>query len=197
MHELLLSSLLARFEAGAPLPGREQLAAAVRVRRLREREAAFHANDACSHLFAVREGYLKQVYVRADGAERIKSFAGPGELFACPFALRPGGRTSFASIAIGPCTVESVDYRLVEGLAAAHPRWQAVLTEAFRRLAELKVERERDLLMLSAEALYRELAARRPALLAAVPQKDLAGYLGVTPVGLNRIVRRVREAAHA
>lgn len=195
MHELVLHSLLASFEAAGPLPGKDKLAASVRVRRLREREAAFHANDACSHVFAVRDGILKQVYVREDGTERIKSFAGPGELFACPFALRPGGRTSFASVAIGPCTVESVDYRLLEALAASYPRWQAVLTEAFRRLAELKVERERDLLMLSAQELYRDLAERRPALLAAVPQKDLAGYLGVTPVGLNRIVRRVREAS--
>jgi hypothetical protein len=44
--------------------------------------------------------------------------------------------------------------------------------------------------MLSAAELYRQLAAEAPALVARVPQKDLAAFLGVTPVGLNRIVRR-------
>ena len=43
--------------------------------------------------------------------------------------------------------------------------------------------------MLSAAELYRQLA-EAPDLVARVPQKDLAAFLGVTPVGLNRIVRR-------
>jgi len=54
----------------------------------------------------------------------------------------------------------------------------------------LKVQRERDLLTLSAEELYRKFVANSPALASRVPQKDLAAFLGVTPVGINRIVRR-------
>ena len=61
---------------------------------------------------------------------------------------------------------------------------------AFQRLAELKVQREKDLLMLTAEELYLKFAAGHPATLAAIPQKDLASFLGVTAVGLNRIIRR-------
>ncbi|MCS0808769.1 Crp/Fnr family transcriptional regulator [Massilia agilis] len=188
-------AMLARFEHafGAPLPEAGRLAAAVRVRALRHREAAFEAGELCSHVFAVRSGILKQVYFGADGSERIKSFAAPGDLFGCPFALTEGGRTSFASISIGSAVVESIDFRLVEALAEQHPAWQAAVGLAFRRLAEIKVVRERDLLMLSPAELYLKFAQERPELAAAVPQKDLAGYLGVTPVGLNRILRRLRD----
>jgi CRP-like cAMP-binding protein len=197
MEPFVLPALLERFQAdtGLRLPEVQSLAAAIRVRRLNDREAAFEAGDACPQVFAVRSGVLKQAYLKEDGTERIKSFAGPGELFACPFALTDGRRTSFASVSIGPSVVESLDFRLVEALAQRHLAWQSAIALAFRRLAELKVVRERDLLLLSAEELYRQFAQERPDLLAAVPQKDLAGYLGVTPVGLNRIIRRQRTKA--
>ena len=58
--------------------------------------------------------------------------------------------------------------------------------------AERKEKRERELLILNAEERYREFLAEAPALQSRVPQKDLARYLGLTPVGLNRIVKRVR-----
>jgi hypothetical protein len=56
------------------------------------------------------------------------------------------------------------------------------------------VERERDLLTLTPRDLYAKLAASAPPWLPRVPQKDLAAYLGVTPVGLNRIVKQRGKA---
>jgi hypothetical protein len=44
--------------------------------------------------------------------------------------------------------------------------------------------------MLTAEELYRQFVRDSPALALRVSQRDLAAILGVTPVGLNRIVRR-------
>ena len=117
-----------------------------------------------------------------------------GELFGCPIALTPGGRTTFASVAIEPAVVESTEWRLVEGLGRTSLEWQKAIRYLFQRLAELKVRRERDLLMLSAADLYRQLAGESPDLIARVPQKDLAAFLGVTPVGLNRIIRRVASS---
>jgi CRP-like cAMP-binding protein len=143
---------------------------------------------------AVRRGLLKQLYAKDDGTEWIKSFAREGELFGCPIALTPGGRTTFASVAIEPAVVESTEWRLVEGLGRTSLEWQKAIRYLFQRLAELKVRRERDLLMLSAADLYRQLAGESPDLIARVPQKDLAAFLGVTPVGLNRIIRRVASS---
>ena len=180
--------------AGQRPPDAQLLLPGLRRHVLADQEAAFHAGDACSRVFIVRSGLLKQQYIDDQGRPTIKSFALPGELFACPFALQPGGVCSFASVAIGPAVVESLDFRAVEALAARELAWQALLRQAFQRLSELKVERERDLLMLSAEDLVRRLMETRPQLFDLVPQKDLAAYFGLTPVGLNRILRRLRTA---
>jgi len=59
--------------------------------------------------------------------------------------------------------------------------------------AERKEARERELLTLRPEDRYRCFVANSPSLEARITQKELAAYLGVTPVGLNRIVKRVRN----
>lgn len=192
MDELTTVRLLRRLETAAnlQLAGIDRVARAIRTMVLPARQAAFHEDEPCPRLFVVREGLFKQLYTAEAGHEWIKSFAPEGEAFACPVALG-GGRTTFASIAIEPSIVEVVDWRDIEALGAIDLGWQKAIRYAFQFLAELKVRRERDLLMMNAEQLYRRFAETSPDLLQRVPQKDLAAYLGVTAVGLNRIVKRV------
>jgi CRP-like cAMP-binding protein len=196
MHAPATLEILDRVEAhvGA-LPRHRALLDAVRVTSLAPRQRAFGEDEACPRLFVVQSGLFKQLYTRDDGTEWIKSFAREGDLFACPLALTSGGRTTFASVAIEPSVVEWVEWRVIEQLGETDIAWQKAIRIGFQRLAELKVRRERDLLMLSAEALYRQFVADAPDLASRVPQKDLAAFLGVTPVGLNRIIRRSRRAA--
>jgi CRP-like cAMP-binding protein len=182
---------VARYQAvHGPLSHVDRLLDAVRVVPLQPRESAFREDEVCPRLYLVRSGLLKQLYTSEDGSEWIKSFAREGDLFACPIALTRGGRTTFASVAIEPSIVEYVEWQAIEALGETDIAWQRAIRLGFQRLAELKVRRERDLLMLSAEALYRQFAADAPELIDRVPQKDLAAFFGVTPVGLNRIIRR-------
>jgi CRP-like cAMP-binding protein len=192
MEHLTLVRALRRLEQdfGLQLPEVEQLAAAVQLLPLRERAFAFHEGEHCPRLFGVRTGLLKQFYTTPDGKEWIKSFTAEDELFACPIGFPPGGRTSFAAAALENSVLEAIDWRLIEALGERHLAWQKAIRCAFQALAGLKMVRERDLLMYTPEQMYRQLQARRPEMVARVPQKDLAAYLGVTPVGLNRIARR-------
>jgi CRP-like cAMP-binding protein len=92
--------------------------------------------------------------------------------------------------------VERIDYRVIQTLAAESIEWQRAIATAYTMLARIKVRRERDLLMLTAEQLYEQFVTDAPQLSERIPQKDLAAYLGVTAVGLNRIVRRCRTRSH-
>ncbi|KQV54361.1 hypothetical protein ASE26_01220 [Duganella sp. Root198D2] len=176
---------------GLQLPEVETLAASVRLVQLREREFAFHQGDHCPRLFGVRSGLLKQFYTTPDGKEWIKSFTAEDELFACPLGFQPGGRTSFGTAALEASVVEALDWRLVDDLGERHLAWQKAIRFGFQALSGLKMVRERDLLMYTPEQMYQHLLDSRPGLVQRVPQKELAAYLGVTPVGLNRIARRL------
>jgi CRP-like cAMP-binding protein len=138
---------------------------------------------------------LKQFYSTADGQEWIKSFTAEGELFGCPFALLRGQPASFSAQAIESSVVEQIDFTVIMRLASESVAWQTLIRRGIEELAFLKLQRERELLTDSPETLYREFVRKRPALAQRVPQKDLAAYLGMTPVGLSRIAKRTRAAA--
>ena len=178
--------------AGQTLPEIFRLAAAVRVRRIDAGGAIFHQDEAHPFLYVVLEGVVKLVYLRPDGKEGIKSFIEERQFFASLSALSPQGRTSFSAVALGPCRLEYIPFSVLRDLADGDLAWSRMMRNAVMAFAERKERRERDFLTLDAEERYRMLLADTPGLVARVPQKDLASYLGITPVGLSRIAKRVK-----
>lgn len=157
--------------------------------------SVFAQDEAHPFLYVVRAGLIKLVYERDDGEAWIKSFAQEGRFFASIAALKTGGRASFSAVALEETRLERIDAAPLLDLADRHLEWSRAVREALTLFAGRKEKRERELLTLGAEGRYRAALRDEPDLVARVPQKDLALYLGVTPVGLNRIARRVRGEA--
>lgn len=181
--------------AGGPLPEWSLVAEAITLRSVATGGTVFLQDAEHPYVYAVRSGLVKLCYLGEDGSEWIKSFADEGRFFASIAALQPAGRTSFMAGAIEDTLLERIDHRLLAGLSARHLAWSQALQAMTMLFAARKEQRERELLTLSAENRYRAFAAAHAGLLQRIPQKDLARHLGVTPVGLNRIVMRVRRGA--
>jgi CRP-like cAMP-binding protein len=180
--------------AGAELPDWDRFAAGIRRRRLVAGETLFDVERPYPWLVVVGQGLFKLVYVREDGGERIKSFVGEGSFFASLSALAPGGRTTFSAIAMTEGVVDQLDYESLQRHGDRHVEWQRALRVAVQLYGVRKEKRERELLVMSAEERYRSLLAEDPALAARVPLKDLALHLGITPVALSRIRRRMARS---
>lgn len=67
------------------------------------------------------------------------------------------------------------------------------LRRAFEIYGFRKEVREKELLMLSAEQRYLNFIKEREGLAARLTDKDIAGYIRITPVALSRIKRRTRQ----
>lgn len=180
--------------AGGPLPEWDRFARDIRCRRLAAGEALFHADQAWPWLAVVATGVVKLVYPREDGSERIKSFIAEGGFFASLAALAPDGRTSFAAVAMTELAVEQMPYVALREFGDRHVAWQRALRVGIEYYGARKEKRERELLMLSPEQRYRLFLDEEPALAARIAQKDLALYLGITPVALSRIRGRLQKA---
>lgn len=178
--------------AGETLVERDLLVTAIELRTLHAGATLFSQDEAHPFLYVVRQGLLKLTYLNGHGDEWTKSLVAEGQFFASLSALR-SGLTSFSVCAIEPCLLERIPFRLIEQLADRDLAWSRMARNALMIFAERKERRERLFLTMSAEARYRLLLEEEPQLAARVPQKDLASYLGVTPVGLSRIARRVRS----
>lgn len=191
-HRTVFRDLL-ESAAGGQLPDWTRVADALTVRRIAAGGAVFLQDVEHPFVYAVQAGLLKLCYLSEEGTEWIKSFASEGGFFASIAALQPKGRTSFTVTVIEDSVLERIDYQLLADLARQHLAWSRALHAMTMIFAARKEARERDLLTLNAEDRYLAFCAREPDLASRIPQKDLARYLGVTPVGLNRIVMRVRR----
>jgi CRP-like cAMP-binding protein len=178
--------------AGGPLPRWCDFALAVHSRKLESGETVFLEGVEHPYVYVVRRGLVKNVYQRDSGEAWIKSFNSEGHFFASVTALRPGGQTSFCSVAVGSCELECIPWAVIDRFADDDLAWSVVLRRALMIFAERKEQRERELLTLNAEDRYQALIAQNPHLKHHITQKDLAAYIGVTPVGLSRILRRLR-----
>lgn len=176
-----------------PLPDWNRVAPEVRVIRLRAGEHLFRVGQSQPFVFFVRQGVLKMVYETGDGKEWIKAFAAECGFFSSLVALQPGGLTTFSVMALHDAVIERVEYAVFQALAEQHMAWQRVLRKGFETYGFRKEKREMDLLTLTAEQRYRNFVLENPALESRISQKDLAGYIRVTPVGLSRIKARVRR----
>jgi CRP-like cAMP-binding protein len=185
-------SLLDRL-AGAPLPSWERFEAEVVERRIDAGGTVFMQDAEHPFVYVVRSGLIKNVYFDEDGEDWIKSFSEEGRFFASISALETRGRTSFAAIAIEASVVERIPYSVLERLAQDEVRWASAMRRSLLIFAGRKEKREKELLTLRPEQRYRAFVADTPGLERRIPQRDLARHLGLTPVGLNRIVQRVRR----
>ncbi|HET6397671.1 MAG TPA: Crp/Fnr family transcriptional regulator [Pseudoxanthomonas sp.] len=177
--------------AGAPLPEWETVAAALEVCELAPGQVLFNAGARAPHVFFVRRGILRLAYESGDGRHRIKGFVPEGRFFASARALAGDGRAAFRADALEAACVERLDYAVLERLAAVHLPWQAALASGFRVFGLRKEQREHDLLVLDAGARYRRFLEDYADVAGRIPLKDVAAYIGVTPVGLSRIRRRL------
>lgn len=188
------SKLLFERLAGGALPSWERLEAEIAERRIDAGGTIFMQDVEHPFAYVVRSGLIKNVYFGKDGEDWIKSFSEEGRFFASISALETSGRTSFAAIAIEPSVVERIPYIALERLAADDAIWANAMRRALLIFAARKEKRERELLTLKPEQRYRAFVADTPGLEQRIPQRDLARHLGLTPVGLNRIVQRVRRS---
>lgn len=149
--------------------------------------------EVCGHVFFARAGLLRFYYLDAAGRE-----------VNVRFAAAPGFLTDFQSfLSQQPSRYAWQALQASEVLAFAYPDVQRLYRESatwerFGRLMAEHVyqqvsERLELLQFLTPTQRYAQLQATRPALLALVPQRHLASYLGIRPESLSRIRRRLSE----
>ena len=151
----------------------------------------FRQGDQNRMVYLVREGLLKAYYMSDDGKEAIKSFIMPGDFIGSLTATYKKGTCSFSLVCQEPSTLLQVDFEALLAASRQHVEIASSLLEFLLGFAMKKERREMELLSLSAEDRYRLLVERSPELLEHVKQKDIARYLGITPVALSRIRKRI------
>ncbi len=155
----------------------------------------FRQGEADRSLYFVKSGFLKAYYLTESGGEQIKSFIDQGKVIGSLTAAAAGEPNTFSLVCLEDCTLMRFPFDALREQAAHTPALSEMVTGLLLELAMKKERREYEFLCLSAEERYRRLLARMPELTSRVTQQDIALYLGITPVALSRIKKRVAEQA--
>lgn len=153
----------------------------------------FRQGDPDSSLYLVRSGLLKAYYLSSDGKENIKSFISPGGTIGSLSANHADGLCTFNLVCLKPSEVVCVNFQSLYEARQHDLELSTDIIDFLLGFARKKERREFELLCLSAEERYRQLLEKAPDLLELVTQDQIARYLGMTPVGLSRIKKRLSQ----
>jgi len=157
----------------------------------------FRQGDENQGLYFIRAGFLKAYYVTEGGTLQIKSFLSEGMVIGSLAAAFEGEAATFNLQCLEDCALVRFSFDHLRSLACDNPSLVQTMTEFLLALALKKERREYEFLCLSAEERYRRLRDRSPGLFDRVTQQDIALYLGVTPVALSRIKKRVGQGTRS
>ncbi|MCF6327327.1 MAG: Crp/Fnr family transcriptional regulator [Devosiaceae bacterium] len=154
-------------------------------------EHLFYQGDTHNSIYVVKSGLLKAYYLSAKGKEHIKSFILADSFIGSLTAAYAGQSSSFSLVSMQPSKLLKIEFNSFNQAGRANVEVASAMIDVLLAFAMKKEKREYELLCLSAEERYRGLLKNSPQLLKMVTQNEIALYLGVTPVGLSRIKKRV------
>jgi len=143
------------------------------------------------HFAFIEKGVFRIFYSDKSGNYFTKSFFQEGSFLSAYIALREEEPSFFNIEALEDAELVVIDYQKWLKLYEGNPVWKEFLIKLLTKAYSKKEKREREFLQLSAEERYREFLAEYPGLDKRIKQHYIASYLGITPVALSRIRKKM------
>lgn len=183
--------------AGEDLPDWDQFAKHTQLQKLVTGSEFIRTGEPAPWIIFIRKGLIKLHYIDENGLERIKNFVTDSGIIASISALKSNGISTFSATTLSETEILRIPYLTLQELAQNHLGWSQLLINTLMNYAAQKEAREQSFLMQTAEQRFVSLKSENPDLIKTVSQKDLASYLGVTPVGLSRIKTRLNRISNS
>lgn len=158
-------------------------------------EHLFRQGERTPHLYFIQSGLMKAYYLSPDGKEFVKSFLQQGEVIGSLSSAYAKLPCSFNLLCLNDCHVRRIPFDALYTQSQQNLELATHVIQSLLKLAMKKERREFEFLCLPAEERYRQLLKEQPEIPEIVTQNDIARYLGITPVALSRIRKRVNTHA--
>lgn len=151
----------------------------------------FVQGTVCKDVFCLKSGLIKLYYNTLEGKEWIKSFVANKGIVGSRSSQALGKPSPFSILCLEDSDVISYPYETFSKVCSENQELARELFGFTQWLGLKKEMREFRLLCLSAEEAYAEFVTASPELVGRLTQIDIARYLGITPIALSRIKKRI------
>jgi len=162
-----------------------------RILEFSKGETVFSQGSREENIYLIQSGLIKAFYTSYEGRETVKSFIVSGEFIGSLKSMHMNEEASFSALCLKDTKAISLNFN--KFLEASKKDLELCLefSKGLLFLAQKKELREFEFLNLTPEKRYEAFLRRSPELVNQITQNDIAKYLGITPVALSRIRKRL------
>ncbi|MCU4177078.1 Crp/Fnr family transcriptional regulator [Carboxylicivirga sp. N1Y90] len=162
------------------------------IRSFKAKDNFIRAGQIPTEFGFVLSGLFRYVYISEQGKELTKVFM-PEKSFISSYSAMISKTSSFFFIeAIEDSKVLVISHDKWQKLREHKPKWNSLLIKLLEKGYAVKEKREREFLLLDAESRYKIFLEEYPNLESRVKQHMVASYLGITPIALSRIRKKMQ-----
>lgn len=164
---------------------------ASKLKRYEEGAILFRQGETPSAVYILISGLVRIYSIKSDGEEKTISFMERGDHVASPHTVLSGHECIFNAEVLESIHCLQFDGSVMTELEKKHPSLHQFKVLGMERALNKTLELLSFHLLYKPEERYRHFAESRPKLMNRVSQKHLASMLGMTPVSLSRIKKRL------
>ncbi|NIG54712.1 Crp/Fnr family transcriptional regulator [Chitinophaga sp. Cy-1792] len=161
--------------------------------KLEEGEAYIREGDTSRKLAFIEKGMLRAYTTKANGDEATLFLRWEGQFIASHDTIIHHQPARFIYRALEPATMVEIDYDKLEAVLRERPEFEPLRIFFLKRMLSEALENIESFVMFSPEERYQRLLDSRWDIVNRVPDKYIASMLGITPVSLSRIRKRLHD----
>ena len=160
-------------------------------RKIESNQQIVKLNEVPTKLYILLSGVIRCYLSSESGKDYNKSFYLPISFLGSLTALIKSKPSLFVFETLSACEVYEVDYKKFMDLCKENSGINTLYSKVLEAVYMKYENRLMDLIALDAKGRYLELRKQVPMVETLIPQYHIASYLGITPVQLNRIRKKL------
>lgn len=144
-----------------------------------------------SNIYFINEGLIRSYYVNEKGEEITNRIRYENQVMSCYEIDLLHQPSRYYLQALEPTQLLIMEVKTMREIVHGHPKYEAGLRFFLSDSLLQAVQLIDDFILLSPEERYLKFIKEHPNLLNRVPNKYIANILGITPVSLSRIRKRI------
>lgn len=161
------------------------------AKKLYSGEVYINLNDENKKLAYIEKGIIRAYAFKENGDEATLLLRWEDQFIGSHDSILLNKPSNFIYQALEETNILEIDYSEVEKIMAEKPKYEPIRNHVLMSMLSASLKMIEDFILLNPEERYKKLIEEKFDIVNRVPDKYIASMLGITPVSLSRIRKRI------
>ena len=162
---------------------------------LKPNEIFISKGDITNKARYIKEGLIRAYTYDDEGREITFIFRWENQFFR-PYESLLNQPSKYYFQALETTRLFELDFQIIKDYIEEHPKYSQKYNEVLKNILFETLEHLESFVLLSPEKRYLKIIKEKPDIIHRVQDRYLASFLGITPVSLSRIKKRISDKKH-